>query len=327
MNILSLDGGGVRGYLTTIMLEKIEQQLSERDGKNVSIHEYFDLIVGTSTGAIIAGLLAIGKTSREVKKIYEREINNIFSYDMKRYKCSYFPFNKLPFPLFKAKYNNLQLEEVAKKYFGNLTFKYGTDIKTHLLITSVDITTMNPRFHKSAYHPKNKGREDELLADAIIASASAPTYFPVKKKLKHSSYLIDGGIVANNPSLVALIDGISDHLSGEKITLLSIGTGKINEIPYNYDKLYDTTIKWLRQNGTSPLIEILINSQTILAEYQTSFLMDKLGYKEYYLRINPSLGTRVELDSITKIDVLKNLADLNQEQVEWIRKKITKEKK
>ena len=173
---------------------------------------------------------------------------------------------------------------------------------------------MTARFHKSAYNHKNKPREDELLSNAINASASAPSYFPVKEKLIYSSNLIDGGIVANNPSLVALIDSFSftEHDNKDDVVLLSVGTGKACEIPYDVEPLQNTTIKWLRQNGSIPLVEILMNSQVALAEFQTSFLMDKLGCKNQYERINPSLGIKIQLDDANKIDLLKNLADLDQ---------------
>lgn len=324
MKILSLDGGGVRGYLTAMILENVEKQLNLRDGTNKPLGGYFDLIAGTSTGAIIAGLLAIGKSASEVRKIYEDDIKDIFSNEMKRNKFDFFPINKIPVisnrPYFKTKYSDKKLVERAEHHFKNLTFEFGKDIKTHLLITSVDITTMTPRFHKSAYNHKNKPREDELLSNAIIASASAPSYFPVKEKLKYSSNLIDGGIVANNPSLVALIDSFSftEHENKDDVVLLSVGTGKACEIPYDVEPLQNTTIKWLRQNGSIPLVEILMNSQVALAEFQTSFLMDKLGCKNQYERINPSLGIKIQLDDANKIDLLKNLADLDQAKTTWV---------
>lgn len=310
MKILSLDGGGVRGYLTAMILENIEKQLNNRDDSNRPLGEYFDLIAGTSTGAIIGGLLSIGKSAKDVKNIYENDIKEIFSSEMKRAKIKTF---------FYTKYKKDKLKEKANEYFQDLTF---LDVKTHLLVTSVDITTMTPRFYKSAYHKKNIPRADELLSSAILASASAPAYFPVEENLKYSSNLIDGGIVANNPSLVALIDSFDfeEHLNKDDIVLLSIGTGKASEIPYEIEQLKDTTIKWLRQNGSLPLIEIIMNSQSVLAEFQTSFLMEKLVCKEQYKRINPSLGVKIELDDAQRIDILKNIADLDQDNTNWLLK-------
>src|SRR5258708_13815795 len=70
--LLALDGGGVRGALTVAFLERIEALLSERDGKDVRLGDYFDLVGGTSTGAVIAGALALGHRTAEVKDFYLR---------------------------------------------------------------------------------------------------------------------------------------------------------------------------------------------------------------------------------------------------------------
>jgi len=338
--ILSLDGGGVRGYLTTLILENIEKQLNHQDKTQKPLGEYFDLIAGTSTGAIIGGLLAIGKSAKEVRAIYEKDIKEIFSNDMKREGKDLF---------FKAKYKKDNLKIKASEYFGEKTFN---DVITPLLVTSVDITTMTPRFYKSAYNTKNITRVNEKLSSAIIASASAPSFFPIEENLQHSTNLIDGGIVANNPSLVALIDAFSFENSPkrEEIVLLSVGTGKANEVPYNIDSLKDGSTDWLVQVNnqsiekhlgkksvakhcrdfiyakiglrdeeikiTNPLIEILMNAQSTLAEFQTSFLINQ--YEALYKRINPNLGVKIQLDEADKIEMLKNLADLNEEDTKWV---------
>jgi len=338
--ILSLDGGGVRGYLTTLILENIEKQLNHKDKTQKPLGEYFDLIAGTSTGAIIGGLLAIGKSAKEIKTIYEKDIKEIFSTDMKREGKELF---------FKAKYKKDNLRIKASEYFGDRTFN---DVITPLLVTSVDITTMTPRFYKSAYSTKNITRVDEKLSSAIIASASAPAFFPIEENLQHSTNLIDGGIVANNPSLVALVDAFSFEKkpNAEDIVLLSIGTGKANEIPYDIESLRDGSTDWLVQINNqglekhlgkksiakycrdfvyskiglreeeiktiNPLIEILMNSQSILAEFQTKFLMNQ--YKATYKRINPNLGIKIQLDEADKIELLKNLADLDEDDTKWV---------
>src|SRR6185312_8551342 len=70
--ILSLDGGGVRGVIAVAFLERIEAILTAQAGHNVRLCDHFDLVGGTSTGAIIAGGIALGKTTRELKDIYQR---------------------------------------------------------------------------------------------------------------------------------------------------------------------------------------------------------------------------------------------------------------
>ena len=233
--ILSLDGGGVRGYLTVKILENIESHLNMKEGNDKPLGERFDLIVGTSTGAIIAGLLAIGKSAKDIRELYENDIPIIFGKKMKRNKISSFIWSK---------YRPDALELKAKSYFGDMTFQ---DVKTDLIVTAVDISNMKPRFNKSDFTDENNGRCSEKLANAIIASASAPVYFPVARDLVHSDYLIDGGLVANNPSMVGIVDALKFNRKSKRdidipqslndMLLLSIGTGEQAEVPFDLKPL------------------------------------------------------------------------------------------
>lgn len=309
IKVLSLDGGGVRGYLTAMLLENAEKELNQQDGTKTPLGAYFDLIAGTSTGAIIAGLLAIGVTASEIRAIYERDMPYIFSSDMER--------NILQ-RLVETKYSKANLEQRANEYFGQKTFR---DVKTHLVVTSVDITNMTPRFHKSAYNQRYYPRSDELLASAILASASAPAYFPVQEHLKYSSYLVDGGVVANNPALVALIESFSfgdESYKDAKIKLLSVGTGRISELPYKVESLTNTSLGWINPMDGPPLVEILMHAQASLVNDQIMPLVEKLNKEVSYRRINPELNFQLNLDDAKHIDLLKNVADLNEEDTNWI---------
>ena len=305
--ILSLDGGGVRGYLSAKILENVEKHLNSLDGQDIPLGARFDFIVGTSTGGIIAALLALGKSASDIRALYEQDIPFIFSKNMRR--------NKLRTASI-SKFSSKNLYSKIEEYFEELTFN---DVKTHLLLTSVDLTTATPRFHKSAYMQRNLSRCDELLGNAIKASTAAPTYFKAARNLKHSDYLIDGGIVANNPSLIALIDAfqfeypslreIPKPVSYSDVFLLSVGTGEVCEMPYNpHDIQNGGKLAWAK-----PISSILMEAQSKLAAFQMGFLFK--DYKENYLRINPHLKTKFDLDEADRISELKNLADLNMDQI------------
>jgi patatin-like phospholipase/acyl hydrolase len=307
--ILSLDGGGVRGYLTAKILENVESYLNRVNDENINIGQRFDLIAGTSTGAIIAGLLAIGKSAKEVREFYDDYTVEIFG--KKR--------NWLQ-QLYKPKYDNSFLEMKAKELFGEKSLK---DVETDILITSVALSTAKARFHKSGYFDRNGERLDEKLSDIVLASTSAPTYFKAKEKLEHSSNLIDGGIVANNPSLVALIDAfqfkdesLRKHKKPEKfedVTLLSIGTGEICCVPYKYEKLkHGGLFNWAK-----PISDIVLEAQSQLASYQTGFVLKNGNY----LRINPKLKMEMKLDDVSQIDELKNIADLEYTHEQFLKQK------
>lgn len=311
IKVLSLDGGGVKGYLTAKILVNIEKLLNEQNNENINIGQRFDLIVGTSTGGIIACALAIGKSAEDIFKLYETLIPKVFT-----------PKNK---GIFKVKYSNDILKQELENFLED---KILEDVKTKLCITSVDVENSSPRFHKSSYFDRNSHRQDEKLVNLALATSAAPTFFPLINT-KHSTNLTDGGIVANNPSLVGFIDAM--QLTGrniENISLLSIGTGEQCHMPYDVEKLKNGgQKKWMLaskkswnslmfwKNKSSPIIELLMESQSKLAHFQTGFLLE-----DKYVRINPKLSISIGLDDKDKIDSLKNLADISRDDLKKIEK-------
>ncbi len=226
--ILSLDGGGIRGALTLGFLEKIEKeiQIKENDS-NLKLCDYYDLIGGTSTGAIIAGGLSIGMSAKEITKLYLDIGDKIFGK-----KRSWF-LN--PFKRYKAEFDFRPLEKAIDEVFGNITIG-SSKIKTALCIVTKRADTLstwpiinNP---KGKYFENNKGM---LLKKVIRASAAAPSYFiPQKMDVGHgeTGTFIDGGVsLANNPSLllflVATLKGFNYNwpTGEENLSILSIGTG------------------------------------------------------------------------------------------------------
>ncbi len=335
--ILSLDGGGIRGYLSIKILANIEKILNEQNNENINIGQRFDLIVGTSTGGIIASALAIGKSAQEVLQLYKNLIPKVFQTEESG--------------IFVPKYSNSILREELEKILEDNRL---SDVKTDLCITSVDVENATPRFHKSGYFDRNSPRLDEKLVDIALATSAAPTYFPLVST-KHSTNLTDGGVVANNPSMVGLIDAmqINDN-NVDNIILLSIGTGEQPCMPYDIDKLknagkqnwivdidnntkIEKAIKAYKSGKSkfqickdfifskqkvfnskgSPLIELLMDSQSKLAHFQVGFLL-----KDNYLRINPKMNTSIALDDVSKVDNLNNVADINAQQLKQIKKLI-----
>lgn len=302
IKVLTLDGGGVRGYLTAKILFNLETLLNRRNNQSINIGQRFDLLVGTSTGGIIASALAIGKSAQEVFKLYEKLIPKVFT-----------PQN---FGLLKNKYSNETLRSELENILGDTKLR---DVKTHLCITSVDVENGSPRFHKSDYFGRNSPRNDEKLVDLALATSAAPTFFPLTST-KHSHWLADGGVVANNPSLVGLIDAIQLSEDGaDNVHLLSVGTGEQCHLPYDVKKVETGGKKqWMVQKKfgfpiSSPILELLMESQSKLAHYQSGFLLG-----DRYFRLNPKLSTTISLDDADKLDSLKNLADISDRDLEKI---------
>lgn len=299
IRVLTLDGGGVRGYLSAKILFNLETLLNNENNENINIGQRFDLIVGTSTGGIIACALSIGKSAKEIFELYEILIPKVFTPISKGY--------------FKNKYSSKALRKELDNILGDKELK---DVITGLCITSVDVENSSPRFHKSNYFERNAPRQDEKLLDLALATSAAPTYFSLVDS-KHSTNLTDGGVVANNPSLVGLIDAMqltSNNI--EQISLVSIGTGDQCHMPYNVEKLKNSgKLKWIYQSNSSPILELLMESQSKLAHFQTGFLLG-----DRYIRLNPKLSVTIELDSVDKIDSLKNLADISKKDLDMVQK-------
>ncbi|MEH2025976.1 patatin-like phospholipase family protein [Nostoc sp.] len=257
--ILALDGGGIRGLVAARILQQVEQEIRNQ-GKGEFLHEYFDLIAGTSTGSILTGGIAVGKTSDELIKMYKNGGKDIFPPDRKdRYK-NFPPIIKTILDVFsESRYSHDGITSVLKDAYKSTRIK---DIeKPIILILAYDTLYRNTTFFTNC-HPDLGDRwyDDCYLWEICTASASAPTFFPPYKlepvdKQKFGDWEfphIDGGVSANNPALAALSlvlrvsqSSISrtikqeyklDNLRLEDISILSIGTGQTGE-PYQYKQI------------------------------------------------------------------------------------------
>ena len=222
--ILALDGGGIRGALTLGFLERIEEIVREREGNpNLMLHEYFDLIGGTSTGAIIAAGLSIGMSASEIKTLYLDIGDKIFG--VKR------SWLLDPLKRYKAEFDFRPLEKALEEVFGNITMG-SKDIKTGLCLVTKRADTLST--WPIINHPKGKFFNQN------------PSYFtPQKLNVGNGEIgtFIDGGVsLANNPSLqLFLIATLNEHpykwpLGEDKLSLLSIGTGTFTK-RYDPDKI------------------------------------------------------------------------------------------
>jgi patatin-like phospholipase/acyl hydrolase len=168
--ILSLDGGGVRGIVAAKMLANIEKQI------NRPLNEYFDLIVGTSTGSIVAAAIASGRNSEDIVDFFQNKSSSIFPYQ------SLFSLQRIPlilkYGISAPKYSDNNLIQVLQGVFGETRlFDIGTSPR--LLIVSYDTIERNPIIFKSWRPDKPYGNVP--LWEVCVSSASAPTYFPAHK--------------------------------------------------------------------------------------------------------------------------------------------------
>lgn len=198
--ILSVDGGGIKGIFAASFLAEIEQKCS------VKICDYFDILAGTSTGGIITAALSVGIPAKDILELY-----------MENAKCI-FPQNKY-FKLFKTKYRSKFLEPIIAKALKDLKIR---DCKTRLLIPAYNLEQRSARVFKTPHTKDLYFDKDILLKDIVMATTAAPLYFPPYKM--EGGTFIDGGVIANNPSFMAVAEGMTRlQWKKEEIVLLSIG--------------------------------------------------------------------------------------------------------
>ncbi|MES9993179.1 MAG: patatin-like phospholipase family protein [Candidatus Thiodiazotropha sp.] len=237
--ILALDGGGVRGILTLQYLARIEEILKQRHGDSDEFRlcHYFDLIAGTSTGAIIAAALARGSKVSEVIDLYDKLAADIFRR----------PWFRLG--LLRAKFSAKRLRQHLLAEFKNNTMG-SSAIKTGLLVVAKRLDTgstwpmsNNPLspFFRAQPNDTFYSNEDYLLRRVVRASTAAPHYFApeyieisTEKEKPHGQFIDGGASPHNNPSLLALqlvsVSGFGAgwELDPDKLLLVSVGTGMAN---------------------------------------------------------------------------------------------------
>lgn len=207
--ILSVDGGGFRGLYAAHILRRMEEEW-QLDWKS-----QFGMLAGTSTGAILVAGLLCGRTAAELSEFYKTRGESIFT----PRSWSFLD----PLKVFRSRYSIARLEKQLDEIFGDITLG---KISTPLILPAVDIGNGCVHMFKSTYDNSFVRDRQVRVAKAVLASCAAPLYFdPI---IMGDLYqLADGGIWANNPSLVATIEAhYRLRISLEKIRVLSIGTGK-----------------------------------------------------------------------------------------------------
>jgi len=287
--VLSIDGGGIRGVFAAALLERIEQQVP-------SLRASVTLYAGTSTGGLIALELATGtKTPTDLVQLYKTKGPEIFD-------DSWLDDLRDLGGLAGADYDNKNLKKILTKEFGQTRLK---DLPTRVLISAFDLDNeaveakreWKPKFfHNFAGTDSDGG---ELAVDVALRTAAAPTQFP-----SYDGY-VDGGVVANNPSMAALAQLLDDRASGgaaaklNEIRLFSLGTG--TPLHYIPGKTHD----WGYAQWVKPLIKLMLDGSVGVADYQCHQL---LGAR--YHRLAPKFPPKVAIgsDDVKRIPELIKLA-------------------
>lgn len=304
LRILSLDGGGIKGLYSAIIIEKLEEKYGP-------MNQYFDIICGTSTGGIIALALASGIPAKEISKLYKEEGPKIFPYTS-RLTRGLAKFKQL---FLSSKYENKSLKTALQNVFGNKKIE---DCKSTVLIPSVNITNGTTTVFKSDHSP-GLGRDSKhLLVDVALATSAAPTYFPIVSFDTMAGYqFVDGGLWANNPSLLGIQEALKFFYNKEEsqFSLLSVSTlhQRVEMKNVNARK---SILSW-----RDKLISLMIDLQSNYVHNHLNYMLDSINVK--YVRIpseelNKEEEKHVELDLASK-KAIKILTEKGEQAAEkWV---------
>ncbi len=296
--IISIDGGGIRGIYTAVLINRIVKHVPELLNRTI-------FYAGTSSGSLLALGLAYGLPPVELIELFRAYGKEVFKSSIVNQVSN----------IVSAKYDVLNLRRILTPYFGAAILKeFGTTRKKLVLVPTFDldgeidgVRTWKPKFFHNFPGPNND--DGEMAVDVIIRSSATPVYFQ-----SYQGY-IDGGVIARNPSMAALAQALnpqSGRQAIDDIRLLSFGTG------YYPRYISGQNQDWGLGRWSWPLITLMLDGEMGVNHYQT---MQILGPQRYH-RLAPILPEPVNLDEVDKIPDLIRYANQVEIKptVEWIRR-------
>ena len=293
--LLSFDGGGIRGLILAQLLLAIEERMKRLDPHYRHLSTYFDWIAGTSTGAF----LTLGYTKFKANAALCRKL--------------YFAFKNKALAGHRV-YAASDIDASLKDAYAHLDVM--TDIKgVNVIVTSCLADRLPPELHLICNYGEARNGQlppsERLIWEAARASSAAPTYFPAFDKK-----FLDGGVMANNPTLVAMTDVFSEaKKEGRKVTVgcvLSLGTGVVKPTPVKevsvvsprgpLDILHDI-------EAIKNILELFVDQSTLSAGVEISQARawcNSVGIP--YFRFSPPIDN-IELNETDDVKLIKMLFD------------------
>ncbi|GKV04671.1 hypothetical protein SLEP1_g16797 [Rubroshorea leprosula] len=330
ITILSIDGGGIRGIIPGIILAFLEAQLQKLDGEEARLSDYFDVIAGTSTGGLVTAMLSTPDemnrplfAAKDIKDFYLEHCPKIFPQDS---SALFAPATNLVRSLSGPKYDGKYLHDVISEKLGEKTLSQAL---TNVVIPTFDIKNLQPTIF-SSYKVKHDPCLNALLSDICISTSAAPTYLPahhfetedyINGKLREFN-LVDGGVAANNPTLVAISEVTKEITKGNRdffsikaidysrFLVISLGTGTAKS-EGKYSALNAAKwglLGWLTFDDSTPLVDVFTQASSDMVDFHLATVFQALDSEDSYLRIQDDTltGPLASVDVATE----KNLEDL-----------------
>ena len=286
--ILSLDGGGIRGIITIILMERLLQ-------RHPNWLERVDLFAGTSTGGILSLGLASGLKPRELKQLYLDRGHEIFA-------DSLWDDVKDLGRLAGAEYSSENLKRILQEVFGDRTLG---DLKQRVVVPVFDLDNEAETAEVRSWKPKifhnfsgPDSDADQPLWKVAFYTSLAPTYFPP------SDGYIDGGVFANSPSMIALGQtqdqrGVEPNPALEEVRLLSLGTGR------SLNFIEEPNPDWGEWKWVRPLLQLMFQADMDVADYQCRQF---LGDRYHRLKLNFPPERSIPMDDVGSVVEMETYA-------------------
>ena len=308
--VLSLDGGGMRGLYTATLMHRLALRFAEqRSIPELDIGSAFDLIVGTSTGGILATGLAYGLSISKVVDLYRNVGPQIFANPQPQSKVAFLiwaaksffkPANSsaplrgafrigAPRSFLNPANSPAPLRGVWQGFLGDTTVKQLYENQNSgLCLTAVKLLDEKFRVFKTPHNPTKNLDDPYSLVDLCLATSAAPIFLPlagIRSPIDPQvleSYA-DGGLAANNPVLIALIEALQLAKPNQPIHILSVGTCSAPEGMLLNEKSLNRGL-WHWKAGAKALT-LSMNAQASSANFAAHFLVKCLSTEARQIRI------------------------------------------
>jgi len=260
VKIISIDGGGIKGIVGSTILKEIESRLDK------PIHEYVDVLTGTSTGGLISCGLAIPDENGNPKYNTQDIIDTYNVLGTEVFSSSFWHKVKTLWGLIGPKYPIDGLQKVLTEKFGETTLDKAL---IEVILCTYDLRSGWPVVFSS----KEDTTKYVKMVEVCMGTSSVPTYFPsVQARTENNMFnLIDGGIFAVNPALSAYTLTKKKNRNA-KVDIISIGNGHYGEL-YPYEQ----TKKWGLMQWASPVSDVILDGIGDAINHQTKTLCEADG--------------------------------------------------
>lgn len=282
--VLALDGGGIKGAFTASVLHELEIMTGR------SIARSFDLVVGTSTGGIMALGIGLGLDLQDIVSLYTEKGSKIFP-----------PSPRLMFAgclrgLFRAKFRPAGLQTELEAAFGARLLG---ESRCRLVVTAFNADDGDVKLFKTAHHERFRRDYKLRVLDVALATSAAPTYFPAHQ-IEGDLALVDGGVWANCPALVGVVEAITIlGFDRTDIDVLSIGT---TDEPFDIPRELRVggKLRWACRAPTT-----LMRASEVASVAQAELLTRRTQRGDGLLRLNPpTRPKRFQMDSPAEVSGL-----------------------